>query len=364
MAYGSGTLFQRGTKGIWYYQAWIEGKQVGPLSAKTGDRKKAQRELDKLLGKRARGEHIHCRRDKETVADLLTDYMTYADERLASARIIRWVLEANVVPALAKLPIARCDVQRLRKYRKDRVADGADDTTVNRELSYLRAAFRRALKEGAIGAVPYFPITKEDNARQGFLEEVDFLRLLGELDLPLKPFGCCAYYVGMRRGEMLRLELTDVDLKGGFVEIRKTKNKEARLVPIFEGPMLQWLQWSLAQARPGQIKVFVWEDGKPFTERDFYDKWHAACERAGVSGFIPHDSRRSASRNMRNEGIPRPLRKKIIGHKTDSMDERYGIVDIEDAKAVKEVMSKKFRKTTAKATASKKPSGSGTALSA
>lgn len=67
---------------------------------------------------------------------------------------------------------------------------------------------------------------------------------------------------------------------------------------------------------------------------------------------------------MRNEGISRPLRKKIIGHKTDSMDERYGIVDIEDAKAVGEIMSRKFGKTTAKTTASKKPSRSGWAINA
>jgi hypothetical protein len=73
-----------------------------------------------------------------------------------------------------------------------------------------------------------------------------------------------------------------------------------------------------------------------------------------MKGFIPHDSRRSASRNMRNEGIPRPLRKKIIGHKTDSMDERYGIVDIEDAKAVREIMSRKYAKTTSRTTADTK----------
>lgn len=342
MAYGSGSLFKRGD--IWYYQAWINGHQIGPRSARTKDRKKAQQELDKLLGKRARGEIISGKRDKETVADLLHDYLTYANERLESAKIIRWVLEANVLPELGKLKIPLCDVHRLRKYRKTRVAAGADDTTVNRELSYLRAAFRRALKEGSINAVPYFPIMKEDNARQGFLDEPDFLRLLNELDLPLKAFGCCAYYVGMRRGEMLRLVVTDVDLESRFIEIRKTKNNEARLVPIFDGPMTQWLQWSVANKKLGQVKLFVWEDGRPFTERNFYDRWHAACERAGVNGFIPHDSRRSASRNMRNEGIPRPLRKKIIGHKTDAMDERYGIVDIEDAKAVRETMNQRYGK--------------------
>jgi len=69
---------------------------------------------------------------------------------------------------------------------------------------------------------------------------------------------------------------------------------------------------------------------------------------------------------MRNQGIPRPLRKKIIGHKTDSMDERYGIADIEDAKAVREIMSRRFAATTtaAKTTVGKKLSRSKKALSA
>ena len=353
MGYGSGTLYQRGKRRIWYYQAYVDGKQIGPISSKSTDRKVAQRELDKLLGKRARGEIVHSRRDKQIVSDLLDDYLAYADERLESAKIIRWVIEANVRPMLGRVAISRCDVNRLRKYRQERAAAGADDVTINRELSYLRAAFRRALKDGAVGSVPYFPIVKEDNARKGFQDEADFLRLLNELPNPLKPFACCGYYVGMRRGEMLRLDISDVDLAGGFVEIPKTKNKEAHLVPIVDGPMREWLEWAVQNRRAGQGKLLVWEDGRPFTERNFYDAWHAACKRAGLAGFIPHDSRRSASRNMRNEGIPRPLRKKIIGHKTDSMDERYGIVDIEDAKAVREIMSKKYGNTTAKTTTSK-----------
>jgi len=40
--YGSGTLCQRGKKGIWYYQAYVDGEQIGPFSAKTTDKKKAQ----------------------------------------------------------------------------------------------------------------------------------------------------------------------------------------------------------------------------------------------------------------------------------------------------------------------------------
>ena len=51
--------------------------------------------------------------------------------------------------------------------------------------------------------------------------------------------------------------------------------------------------------------------------------------------------------------MPRSIRKKVMGHKTDAMDERYGIVDFEDAAAVKDIMASRRRpaakaKTTAK----------------
>jgi integrase len=74
----------------------------------------------------------------------------------------------------------------------------------------------------------------------------------------------------------------------------------------------------------------------------------AAAKRAGVEGYIPYDSRRSAIRNMRNEGIPQSVRKKIMGHSTDSMDQRYGIIDLADVEFVRN----KMNSTTASKTAS------------
>src|SRR5438270_6776518 len=119
---------------------------------------------------------------------------------------------------------------------------GVNDSTCNRELSYLRAAWRRALKEGEVSIVPYFPITKGNNARQGFTDEPQFLRLLAELPDPLKAFACCAYFAGMRRGELVGLKLADIDWDQGFLEVRKTQNGEPRAVPILDGPMRDELE--------------------------------------------------------------------------------------------------------------------------
>ena len=49
--------------------------------------------------------------------------------------------------------------------------------------------------------------------------------------------------------------------------------------------------------------------------------------------------RRICQRNMRKAGIDQSIRMKISGHKTDSMERRYNIVDIEDVKGAAKQMA-------------------------
>src|SRR5260370_625636 len=50
--------------------------------------------------------------------------------------------------------------------------------------------------------------------------------------------------------------------------------------------------------------------------------------------------RRTAVRNMRRAGVSQVVRMRITGHRTDSMERRYNIVDVEDIKAAKELLEK------------------------
>ena len=69
--------------------------------------------------------------------------------------------------------------------------------------------------------------------------------------------------------------------------------------------------------------------------KTFYKAWRTTCAKAGtpVKRFY-HDFRRTAVRNMNQAGVPRQTAKKIRGHKTDAIFNRYDIVgeaDIRDA---------------------------------
>ncbi len=101
-------------------------------------------------------------------------------------------------------------------------------------------------------------MARETNVRQGFVEEPDFQRFLDELTcVGLRGFAACAYYGGMRRGELLRLRLDDIDLDRNLLTIREAKNGEGRVAPIFDGAMWRELERVVSVARRGQVKACV-----------------------------------------------------------------------------------------------------------
>jgi len=78
------------------------------------------------------------------------------------------------------------------------------------------------------------------------------------------------YSTGMRRMELLKLRLYDVDKKHGLVTIREGKGKRDRVVPIGERALC-WLEKYLTEVRPDIVRhlddsiIFLTDIGGPFT---------------------------------------------------------------------------------------------------
>jgi integrase len=104
--------------------------------------------------------------------------------------------------------------------------------------------------------------------------------------------------------------------------------------------MRNWLIWSRDHA-DGCERVFH-NGGEPI--KDFRAAWRSACKSAGVPDLKFHDLRRTAVRNMRRAGVPQVVRMRITGHRTDSMERRYNIVDIEDVKSAKDLMERRWKR--------------------
>jgi len=338
---GDGTLFKRGR--IYYYAFWESGKQV-QRSTKKDRLDEAKKWRDRFLGKKLRGE-VNSSVERVSCGDLLDDLLAHSRTRCReyTVKVWEWTIEANVRPAFGHLRAASLTSDLFREYRSKRVAEGKSDTTVNRELALLRMALNLGRKQTPpkVGIVPFFPMAKEDNARQGFMEDGEYAALRDALeDVGLKALFVTAYHTGMRRGELLAIRVEQVDLEQGFITLRasETKGGKARVVPIFDGDMETFIRAAIAES----------QDGYLFTRKgrkilNFKGAWKAACDEAGLPGFLFHSLRRTAVRNLRRAGVSQIVRMSISGHRTDSMERRYNIVDTEDVQTAKEMMAK-FRK--------------------
>lgn len=341
---GSGTIYLRGD--IWWVKIRVDGRPVYE-SSKSTKKSDAVKLRDKMLAKRHRGELTGGAPEKVLVAELLDDVLK-SDIKESTRYIWRKVVEKNIRPFFGKLRAARLSTDQMDNYREKRKAEGRSDATVNRELSILRTAFHNARKRTPpkVNAVPYFPMVQEMTIRKGFLSDEQYDALLGELPQELKALFVCGYVTGMRKSELLGIQWSHVDFESGLITLDKgeTKNDDARSAPILAGDMRAFLLAAKAErdaSWPQSPWVFS-RNGEQI--KDFRWSWDEAAKRAGVPELKFHDLRRTAVRNMRRAGVPQVVRMKISGHKTDSMERRYNIVDAEDLSIARELMERRKKK--------------------
>ncbi len=345
---GSGTLYQRGK--IWWVKIRVDGRPVYE-SSKSEKKTDAIKLRDQMLAKKVRGELSATGADKALIGELLDD-MLKSDIKPSTRYIMGKVIEKNIRPFFGKLKAQRLTTDLMDKYRVKRRGEKCSDATVNRELSILRTSFHNARKRTPpkVLVVPYFPMVAETNIRKGFVSDEQHDALLAELPDELKALYLTGYITGLRRGEITAIQWDQVDFEAGLITLGKgeTKNDEARSVPILEGEMRELLT-AAKKERDAKWPNSPWVFSRAGTPiLDFRWSWDEACKRAGVPDLKFHDLRRTAVRNMRRAGIPQVIRMKISGHKTDSMERRYNIVDSADLDMARELLQNR-RKSPEKA---------------
>jgi integrase len=133
-----------------------------------------------------------------------------------------------------------------------------------------------------------------------------------------------AYLTGWRKGQITSLQWSDIDgevirLSGETV---KTKNVQ---VLSLAGELAEVIE----RRRSVQNGPWVFHrDSRPI--RDFRTAWESALAKAGVKGYIFHDFRRTATRNMALAGVPEKHIMQVTGHKTTAMIHRYNITVEQD----------------------------------
>ena len=140
-------------------------------------------------------------------------------------------------------------------------------------------------------------------------------------------------YTGARTGEALWLDWRDVDLSRAHVQFPKTKNGDARGVPLHLRAVA-----ALANLKGRAGEVFRRPDGKPYSRARNADDtsagsriktaFKAACRRGGIVDFHPHDCRHTWATWHYQENRDLGALMRLGGWKSERMVMRYAHVNV------------------------------------
>jgi integrase len=230
----------------------------------------------------------------------------------------------EVTPAeLDKIRAERLKIPAPPDDENERPKKPTSPATVNREFAFLKHVFTIAVRDGKTDTNPVakLKMLREPSGRTRYLSDEEETALLEALPSDEdRQRVTMLLHTGFRRGELLGLRWRDIDFKAGVLTIPKSKNGDARHVP-----MTSTVRAILSRrARPLDAATLVF----PNTEGTRDLRWAkktvpAALRAARIEDFRFHDLRHTFASRLAMESVDLMTIRDLMGHKTMTMTLRY-----------------------------------------
>ncbi len=298
------SLYKRGS--IFWSYVYMDGirhcKSTG-----TGNRKKAE-----IIDNQFK-EELNLKRHQVveptpemTFAALATKFVTVAEPKPWHIDRLRILL-----PYWADVPIGHIHKGVAAVYRKHRHAQKAvTDTTVNRDLEFLRHILFWAVDEGILLRNPLarMRMVPERRKPRVVLSLAEQDKLLAAAAPHLRVIVIAALDTGMRRGELLNQRWEHVDWARNLLSVThsKTAGGEGREIPFTSR-----LAALLHEMRQEEGIVFTYQSNQITRVKT---AWKAALRRAGIRHYRFHDLRHTFNTRLMEAGVMQEVRKALMGH--------------------------------------------------
>jgi len=207
----------------------------------------------------------------------------------------------------------------------------AGESTVKKELSFLRQVFTKAIEEWELcESNPVRKVIKglKDKKRVRYVLVDEAVKLAGALSQSkmtcLKDMVVIACSTGLREGKIVNLTVSQCDFHQDKVNITgdEMKNEQPFTVKMTAEVKIT-LQRVIRERKLISPYIFVNKQGKPYTGEAVSMAFKRACKRVGVQDLRFHDLRHDFATVLINNGASLYQVQHALGQKDQRMSARY-----------------------------------------
>lgn len=294
-------VYKRGR--VWEVRIQVGGKPVR-RSCGIGSTKADAQELEARIRRDVVAGRLG-RAPQRSIADAFARWLegeakTHKDQRSDKHRIRMWLpfIEGRALRDAIAVAAEASD-----KW----LAAGKAPATVNRRIALLRRVCRLAHSQWGWlddDLSRRFVALPGERKREVYPSKADVMNLVAHADKPMADAILLAAYTGLRQGELLRLQPSDVI--GDCIVVRVSKSGKPRTVPV-----------------PRQAIAILKRLPIQFTVNELSWAWRAVRTAAGLEHIRFHDLRHAYGSWLAQSGASATVIRDVMGHSNLSVTSRY-----------------------------------------
>ncbi|HEX4519008.1 MAG TPA: tyrosine-type recombinase/integrase [Gaiellaceae bacterium] len=235
-------------------------------------------------------------------------------------------LRLHVLPALGGAKLSRIQRRDVQRLADEMLASGADPSTIRNALKPLQAIYRRAIEDGDLALNPCerLRLPAARGRRERIASPSEAAALIGALRIEDRALWGCAFYAGLRRGELRALVWDDVDLAVGLIHVERSMTSHGetgepksragrRGVPIVAALRDLLVEHKLVTRRDAGL-VFGPGTARPFTPTAVRKRALTAWRRAGLDPIGLHECRHTFASLLIAAGVNAKAITAYLGH--------------------------------------------------
>lgn len=325
---------------VYWFIKQFKGRKV-EKSLNTKSKREAEKRYSKILPTITDGSYFNKPEQVPTVREVIDRYMREVSPLQRGHQRNQAIHEYWTAFFGQELLMSEVTKSLLSSYKAKRLTGEiihqkrkAGESTVRKELSFLRQVFNHASEEWEDDWGEYFkgfvnPVKRvikglQDNERTRYLtqkEAQDLARVLPEWLFNVVVVSC---ETGLRRGKIAALLKSQIDLDSGWINVPQKATREKNTRPIrMTGVVKHSLVKILEKSHADSQYVFSDQNGDPYSPNRISVAFGRACKAAGIHDLHLHDLRHDFASRLINAGASLYQVQHQLAHSDPRITQRY-----------------------------------------